>query len=101
MTSDRTRPLRLAGIDIGTLTCRLLIADTPTNGQLTELRSEGRILRLGEGVDQTGQLSVAAMDRVIRCLQEWRELINASYVEGPEGGGGKGGGVWGQRGGRV
>lgn len=81
MTSDRTRPLRLAGIDIGTLTCRLLIADTPTNGQLTELRSERRILRLGEGVDQTGQLSVAAMDRVIRCLQEWRELINASYVD--------------------
>ncbi len=79
--SGRTRLLRLAGIDIGTLTCRLLIADRPTNGQLTELRSDRRILRLGEGVDQTGQLSVAAMDRVIQCLQEWRELINASHVD--------------------
>jgi len=81
MMSDRTRPLRLAGVDIGTLTCRLLIADIPTNGRLTELRSDRRILRLGEGVDQTGQLSVAAMDRVIQCLQEWRELIDASHVD--------------------
>jgi len=80
--SDRTRPLRLAGVDIGTLTCRLLIADvSTTDGRLTELRSERRILRLGEGVDQTGQLSVAAMDRVIQCLQEWRELIGASLVD--------------------
>ncbi len=81
MMSDRTRPLRLAGVDIGTLTCRLLIADIPTNGRLTELRSERRILRLGEGVDQTGQLNVAAMDRVIQCLQEWRALIDAVHVD--------------------
>ncbi len=81
MMSDRTRPLRLAGVDIGTLTCRLLIADIPTNGRLTELRSERRILRLGEGVDQTGQLNVAAMDRVIQCLQEWRALIDAAHVD--------------------
>jgi len=81
MMSDRTRPLRLAGVDIGTLTCRLLIADIATSGRLTELRSDRRILRLGEGVDQTGKLSGAAMDRVIQCLQEWRELIDASHVD--------------------
>ncbi|HKQ34085.1 MAG TPA: Ppx/GppA phosphatase family protein [Nitrospiraceae bacterium] len=81
MTPDRTQPLRLAGVDIGTLTCRLLIADVPTDGRLTELRSERRILRLGEGVDQTKQLSVAAMDRVIQCLKEWRELVDAVHVD--------------------
>jgi exopolyphosphatase/guanosine-5'-triphosphate,3'-diphosphate pyrophosphatase len=81
MMSDRTGPLRLAGVDIGTLTCRLLIADIASSGRPTELRSDRRILRLGEGVDQTGQLSVAAMDRVIQCLQEWRELIDASHVD--------------------
>ena len=81
MMSDRTRPLRLAGVDIGTLTCRLLIADIATSGRLTELRSDRRILRLGEGVDQTGKLSGAAMDRVIQCLQEWRRLIDASHVD--------------------
>jgi exopolyphosphatase/guanosine-5'-triphosphate,3'-diphosphate pyrophosphatase len=81
MTPDRTQPLRLAGVDIGTLTCRLLIADVSTDGRLTELRSERRILRLGEGVDQTKQLSVEAMDRVIQCLREWQELIDAVHVD--------------------
>jgi exopolyphosphatase/guanosine-5'-triphosphate,3'-diphosphate pyrophosphatase len=73
--------MRLAGVDIGTLTCRLLIADLPADGQLREIRSERRILRLGEGVDQTKQLSVAAMDRVIQCLKEWRRLIDAAQVD--------------------
>ena len=79
--SDLSRMMRLAGIDIGTLTCRLLIADVPSDGRLKEIRSERRILRLGEGVDQTKQLSVAAMDRVLCCLKEWRELIDASHID--------------------
>jgi exopolyphosphatase/guanosine-5'-triphosphate,3'-diphosphate pyrophosphatase len=73
--------IRLAGVDIGTLTCRLLIADLPPGGQLIKVRSERRILRLGEGVDQTKQLSVAAMNRVLQCLTEWREIIEASHVD--------------------
>lgn len=77
-----SRTIRLAGVDIGTLTCRLLIADLQHDGKLTEVRSEGRILRLGEDVDQTKQLSGAAMDRVIQCLREWRELIDAAHVDG-------------------
>ena len=79
--SDSSCMMRLAGVDIGTLTCRLLIADLPSSGQLIEIRSERRILRLGEGVDQTKRLSPAAMDRVLRCLREWRELIDASHVD--------------------
>lgn len=75
------RTKRLAGVDIGTLTCRLLIADLPIDQRLIEVRSERRILRLGEGVDQTKQLSVAAMDRVVQCLKEWREIINAFQVD--------------------
>lgn len=72
---------RLAGIDIGTLTCRLLIADLPINGPLKELRSERRILRLGEGVDQSKRLKGAAMDRVIQCLNEWRAVIDGYHVD--------------------
>ena len=79
--SDPSRMIRLAGVDIGTLTCRLLIADLSTGGHLVEVRSERRILRLGEGVDRTKQLSVAAMDRVSQCLKEWREIIDASHVD--------------------
>ncbi len=78
---DSSRRLRLAGVDIGTLTCRLLIADLSPEGKLAEVRSERRILRLGEGVDQTKQLSVAAMDRVIQCLKEWRGLIDEARAD--------------------
>jgi exopolyphosphatase/guanosine-5'-triphosphate,3'-diphosphate pyrophosphatase len=79
--TDPSRTKRLAGVDIGTLTCRLLIADLPIDQRLVEVRSERRILRLGEGVDQTKQLSVAAMDRVVQCLKEWHEIINVFQVD--------------------
>ncbi|HEY6083848.1 MAG TPA: Ppx/GppA phosphatase family protein, partial [Nitrospira sp.] len=73
---------RLAGIDIGTLTCRLLIADLSPESPLKNLRSERRILKLGEGVDRTRRLSAVAMDRVIQCLKEWREVIDGYRVDG-------------------
>ena len=81
MTAPPKRTRRLAGIDIGTLTCRLLIADLSPGSPLKELLSERRILRLGEGVDQTKRLSAAAMDRVIQCLREWRDIIESSRVD--------------------
>ncbi|HKY72883.1 MAG TPA: Ppx/GppA phosphatase family protein [Nitrospira sp.] len=71
---------RLAGVDIGTLTCRLLIADLPSSGPLKELHSERRILRLGEGVDQSKRLKREAMDRVMQCLGEWRNVIDRYQV---------------------
>lgn len=80
MTEPSQRTLRLAGIDIGTLTCRLLIADLAPGQPLKEVRSERRILRLGEGVDQTKCLSPAAMERVIQCLREWETVIKSHHV---------------------
>src|SRR5215217_7624503 len=76
------RRLRLAGIDLGTLTCRLLLADLIPGNPLKELYSERRILRLGEGVDQHKRLSTEAMDRVIQCLREWRTIIDSHHVDG-------------------
>lgn len=72
----------LAGIDIGTLTCRLLIALVEDNGHLVELRSDRRVLRLGEGLDQGKRLLVPAMQRVIGTLREWREVIDTHQVDG-------------------
>lgn len=69
-------PMRLAGIDIGTLTCRLLIADLLPDGRLKELHAERRILRLGEGVDRTGRLNPDAMTRVLHCLKTWRTILD-------------------------
>ena len=80
--TDPSHGVRLAGVDIGTLTCRLLIADLSPGGHMVAIRSERRILRLGEGVDQTKQLNGTAIDRVLHCLKEWREIIDASSVDG-------------------
>ncbi len=62
----------LAGIDIGTLTCRLLVADVNPPGEFKMVDGDRRILRLGEGVDQHKQLLPAAMDRVVATLMEWK-----------------------------
>ncbi|MEP6891623.1 MAG: exopolyphosphatase, partial [Nitrospirota bacterium] len=78
--TDPSRTKRLASVDIGTLTCRLLIADLLPGGRLREVRSDRRILRLGEGVDQTKRLSVGAMERVVQCLREWKEVIDTCNV---------------------
>ena len=64
--------MRLAGIDIGTLTCRLLVADVHLPHQFKEIDADRRILRLGEGVDQHKRLSPQAMNRVVTTLKEWR-----------------------------
>jgi len=72
----------LAGIDIGTLTCRLLIGRVSDDGRLTEVHSDRRILRLGEGVDRDRLLRPAAMARVVETLRDWRAVINHHHVEG-------------------
>src|SRR5881628_3558670 len=72
----------LAGVDIGTLTCRLLIARVSESGALTELRSDRRIVRLGEDVDHSRRLRLDAMDRVVSTLLEWRKVIETYPVEG-------------------
>lgn len=72
----------IAGIDIGTLTCRLLIAKVEGGGRLVELQSERRVLRLGEGLDREGNLRVSAMERVIGTLREWRVLIDKHRADG-------------------
>ena len=64
--------MRVAGIDIGTLTCRLLVASVPleTGGPPLTICSDRKILRLGEGVDHTKRLKPDAMFRVIETIRE-------------------------------
>ena len=65
----------LTGVDIGTLTCRLLIARLDEQGKLHELRSDRRILRLGQDVDETRRLATEAVARVIETLKEWSKVV--------------------------
>ena len=73
--------MRVAGIDIGTLTCRLLVATVSSEGPLHTIRSERKILRLGEGVDQSKRLKPDAMMRVIETIREWKTIIESHGVE--------------------
>lgn len=83
MTDQRERAgLILAGVDVGTLTCRLLIARLDEQGRLHELRSDRRILRLGQGVDQTRRLASEAMARVVETLKEWSGVLEAYRPDG-------------------
>lgn len=64
----------LAGIDIGTNTLRLLIAETGP-GLFREIHSERRITRLGERLDRTGILSADAQKRSIAALADFSGSI--------------------------
>ena len=55
--------MRVAAVDLGTNTTRLLVADV-AEGTLEELHRETRITRLGEGVDARGRLLPAPIARV-------------------------------------
>ena len=72
---------RVAGIDCGTNSVRLLIAQVRPDGSLTELAREMRIVRLGQGVDRTGRLDPAAIDRTRVALVEYAALITSFGVE--------------------
>ncbi|WP_347303114.1 Ppx/GppA phosphatase family protein [Croceibacterium sp. TMG7-5b_MA50] len=57
-----------AAIDLGTNNCRLLIA-RPTGENFTVIDAFSRVVRLGEGLAQTGRLSDVAMDRAVAALR--------------------------------
>ena len=61
---------RYAAIDIGTVTCRMLVVDADESG-LHELTREYAITNLGEGVDATGELKPEAIDRVVCAIDEF------------------------------
>ncbi|CPR08765.1 exopolyphosphatase [Mycobacterium bohemicum DSM 44277] len=71
---------RLAGIDCGTNSIRLLIADA-ANGGLSDVHRETRIVRLGQGVDATGQFAPDAIARTRAALSDYAALLGVHGVE--------------------
>jgi exopolyphosphatase/guanosine-5'-triphosphate,3'-diphosphate pyrophosphatase len=70
---------RVAAIDCGTNSLRLLIADAdPASHQLTDIQRRMEIVRLGQGVDATGMLAPEALDRTLRMLAEYAVEIRAA-----------------------
>jgi len=75
--------VRVGVIDCGTNSFRLLIAESAGPGGLSELARELRIVRLGQGVDATGELQPAALTRVFTAAERYAERLR-SYAVAPE-----------------
>jgi exopolyphosphatase/guanosine-5'-triphosphate,3'-diphosphate pyrophosphatase len=70
----------VAALDCGTNSLRLLVADIEGAG-LTDVVRRMEIVRLGEGVDRTGRLSDAALDRTFRVLDDYADAIQLCGVD--------------------
>ena len=68
--------MRVAVVDIGTNSTRLLIAHVEDGRVTNELDRRSEVTRLGAGVDADGRLNQGAMDRVYAALDTYRELID-------------------------
>jgi exopolyphosphatase/guanosine-5'-triphosphate,3'-diphosphate pyrophosphatase len=66
----------IAVVDLGTNSTRLLVAEVD-GGRVRELERRSTVTRLGEGVDGSGRLAPAAIERVLDTLAGYRELIDA------------------------
>jgi exopolyphosphatase/guanosine-5'-triphosphate,3'-diphosphate pyrophosphatase len=76
--------MRVAVVDIGTNSTRLLIADV-TDGRVTDVERRTTVTRLGQGVDHSGQLHPEAMERVYAALDAYKQLIDDNDVEATTG----------------
>ncbi|EPH39392.1 Ppx/GppA phosphatase family protein [Streptomyces aurantiacus] len=73
---------RVAAIDCGTNSIRLLVADAdPRTGELVELDRRMEIVRLGQGVDKTGRLAPEALQRTFAACRAYAEVIKELGAE--------------------
>jgi exopolyphosphatase/guanosine-5'-triphosphate,3'-diphosphate pyrophosphatase len=70
---------RVAVVDIGTNSTRLLLADV-AGGRVEPLERRSTVTRLGEGLEQTGALGDEPRARVLRALDEYREAVDSADV---------------------
>jgi exopolyphosphatase / guanosine-5'-triphosphate,3'-diphosphate pyrophosphatase len=72
--------MRVAVVDIGTNSTRLLIGDVE-DGEVRELDRRSIVTRLGEGVDATGRLGEEPQQRVFAALDEYAQAIGEHGAE--------------------
>ncbi|WP_285320107.1 Ppx/GppA phosphatase family protein [Pseudarthrobacter sp. lyk4-40-TYG-27] len=75
---------RVAAIDCGTNSIRLLIADidrSSGSAALTDVVREMRVIRLGQGVDATGELAPEALERTFAAAADYARLIGEHGAE--------------------
>jgi exopolyphosphatase/guanosine-5'-triphosphate,3'-diphosphate pyrophosphatase len=72
--------MRVAVVDIGTNSTRLLVAEV-TDGKIRQIERQTQVTRLGEGVDTSGRLLDAAIERVLSTCADYRQLIDRHSVD--------------------
>ena len=70
---------RTAAFDCGTNSLRLLVADVDEAGRLTEIAREMRVVRLGQGVDRTGEFAPEALARTFAVCDEYAEIVASGW----------------------
>ena len=76
------RPMtRVAAFDCGTNSLRLLVADLDVEpGTSEDVVRDMRIVRLGQGVDRTGRIADASLQRVFTAVEDYMELVKEHDV---------------------
>jgi len=70
---------RVAAIDCGTNSLRLLVADVDLGrAEVTDVHRQMEIVRLGQGVDKTGRLAPEALARTTGVLRDYADIITGS-----------------------
>ncbi|MCG7523719.1 Ppx/GppA family phosphatase [Streptomyces sp. OfavH-34-F] len=73
---------RVAAVDCGTNSIRLLVADAdPATGELVEHARLMEIVRLGQGVDRTGRLAPEALERTFAACRRYAAVIGEHGAE--------------------
>jgi exopolyphosphatase / guanosine-5'-triphosphate,3'-diphosphate pyrophosphatase len=73
---------RVAAVDCGTNSLRLLLADVdPGRAELTDVARRMEIVRLGQGVDKTGRIAPEALARTVAVLRDYADLIARSGAQ--------------------
>ena len=75
-----SEPACYGALDLGTNNCRLLIATPAGGGGFRVVEAFSRIVRLGEGLTQSGRLSDAAMERALAALKVSAEKLRRRRV---------------------
>ncbi|MEU9806610.1 Ppx/GppA phosphatase family protein [Mycobacterium sp. NPDC050853] len=73
--------VRVGAVDCGTNSIRLLVSDVDDSGRLTDVHREMRIVRLGQGVDATGEFAPEAIARTRIALGVYADLMKSIGVQ--------------------
>lgn len=72
---------RVAAVDCGTNSIRLLVADVGADGRLVDVMRRMEVVRLGQGIDRTGVIAPEAMQRTLAAAGEYAEVCRRLEVE--------------------